>query len=239
MEPSAAASDISALQIAGTELLGSEALSEDLSFKVVDTPEVRVLFDEALDLIHYAGACRRVGRLLRLAAIKDRQWIGGVVLGSPFPAMKDRDEAFGLSAFAKGWKGKGWSSSWVRENADYWKALQSIINHARTFVFPQFQGKGLGIAIHRLLLSEGKRLWQDKYPGPVLGFDTLCTHPRSKLFANNGWILVGRTKGFARDRTVILSKRVSQGLVANVSDNAGLSRRPESTGWWIWVRLLT
>ena len=165
------------------------------------------------------------------------QWIGGVVLGSPFPNIRPRDDAFGISRYARNLADRGLENAWARENRDYWDRLQLVVNQARAFVFPQFAGKGLGIKMHRLLETQGRRLWEAKY-GTLAGFDTLCTEPTSRLFGDNGWTLVGRTKGFSRDPTRTLSRRVAQGALPDVRDNAALTASPTGTKWWVWVRLL-
>jgi len=226
------------IQAEGTKLLrAQECLTNKLSFYIVNTPEMRSLFDQAGDEIHYAGACQRVGRCMRLAIVYKRQWVGGIVLGSTFPNIKPRDEAFGLSCFIKGWQEKQLISPWARENRRYWKGLQLIVNHARTFIFPAFQGNGVGVAAHALLLTEGKRLWEEQYGDPVYGFDTLCTHPGSKLFADNGWELVGRTQGYSRDPSQVFSKRAFVEDWKNIKDNAGLRKLAGNKRWWIWVRV--
>lgn len=91
---------------------------------------------------------------------------------------------------------------------------------------------------HRLLLTEGIRLWEARYGGPVLGLDTLCTHDNSRLFAENGWQLVGRTQGYTRDPQKVFSKRAFAQEWKNISDNAGLGMLEGSTRWWIWVNVL-
>jgi hypothetical protein len=58
----------------------------------------------------------------------------------------------------------------------------------------------------------------------------------SRLFADNGWILGGRTKGYSRDPSRQLSRRVASGEIDGVSDNAGLVGGGHR--WWVWVRLL-
>ncbi len=202
----------------------------------VANPSVRDLFDEGCDEIHYAGACRRVGRCMRLAVLKDGQWAGGIVLGSTFPNIGPRDKALGLKKFVLGWQARGLVSPWARENTQYWSALQSIVNHARTFVFPAYQGSGLGVDAHALLLTQGKRIWEEHYQCGVAAFDTLCTHPSSRLFAENGWELVGQTKGYSRAPAEVLSKRAFAQEWRTISDNAGLAKLEGSTKWWIWVR---
>lgn len=62
-------------------------------------PEVRGVrgsFDAALDKIHYAGSCKRVGRCMRLFVVDGKRWVGGIVLGSTFPNIEARDEALDL-----------------------------------------------------------------------------------------------------------------------------------------------
>lgn len=192
----------------GNELLRSEGrIPKRLSFIVVESPEMRRVFDLAAEEIHYAGACQRVGRCMRLAIVYQGEWIGGIVLGSTFPNICPRDEAFGLTKFLKNWREQGLISPWARENHEYWNRLQFIVNHARTFIFPEFQDNGLGIKAHALLLTEGVQLWEERYNSPVYGLDTLCTHPNSRLFAENGWQLVGRTKGYTRDPSKVFSSR--------------------------------
>jgi len=227
------------IQAAGTQLLSGESFSErSLQFVVVETRQMRSLFDQAADEIHYAGSCQRVGRCMRLAIVYKREWAGGVVLGSTFPNIKPRDDAFGLSSFVRGWKERGLISPWARENREYWQGLQLIVNHARTYIFPAFQGNGLGIATHRLLLTQGRDLWQKRYGGSVHGFDTLCTHPSSRLFAQNGWELVGRTRGYSRAPGQVFSKRAFEETWGNIKENAGLRKLEGSQRWWIWVKVL-
>jgi hypothetical protein len=72
----------------------------------------------------------------------------------------------------------------------------------------------------------------------MVGFDTLCTHPASRLFRDNGWSLVGRTSGYSRDPTRVLSRRAFENDWKTIKDNAGLRRLEGSTRWWIWVRVL-
>jgi hypothetical protein len=195
-------------------------------------------FDEACELLHYAGACRRVGRLLRLAVVKERDWVGGLVLGSPFPNLRPRDDAFGLTKHVQNWRDRGLANPWSAENEAYWHRLQQVANHARSYVFPEYQGHGLGVAAQGLLESVGRRHWETIY-GPVAGFDTLCTDPTSRLFSDNGWMLVGRTKGYSRDPGTLLSRRVADGRFVGVRDNAGLSRSRKNPRWWIWVKVLS
>ena len=196
------------------------------------------LFDEALDEIHYAGSCSRVGRCMRIAAFSDREWVGGIVLGSTFPNILVRDEALGLRKHVASWKKRGLRSPWSRENTAYWSALQTIVNHARTFIFPRYQAHGLGIAAHRRLLTEGIPIWKRRYPGRVTGIDTLCTHEDSRLFKDNGWQLVGRTKGYSSDPSVMFSKRAFQEDWATIKNNVALRRIRGSTRWFVWVRPL-
>jgi hypothetical protein len=219
---------------------GQEALIRDgrpargLHLVPVVSRDLRDIFDEACNRIHYAGACRRVGRCLRLAVVHKGEWAGGTVLGSPFPNIGARDEAFGLTAFTRGYRERGLVSPWASENREYWDRLQGIVNHARTFVFPQFQGLGLGVRVVSMLPSEGREYWESAYAGPVVGFDTHCTSPTSRLFLDNGWELVGRTKGFSRDGKRVFSQRAAQAAVT-VRDNAALTRRRRNVRWWTWV----
>lgn len=175
---------------------------------------------------------------MRLTITFEGQWAGGMVLGSTFPNIRPRDEAFGLTKYVEGWKEKGLVSPWARENRDYWDRLQLIVNHARTFVFPALWGNGIGTAALSLLSTEGKRLWEERYGGPIYGFDTLAAHPTSRLFEDNGWTLVGRTQGYSRDRQKVFSKRASKEEWEDIKDNAGLTKDQDNTRWWIWVKVL-
>jgi GNAT superfamily N-acetyltransferase len=204
----------------------------------VRSPAMRKTFDEACESIHYAGACHRVGRLMRLAIRTPEGWAGGVVLGSPFPNIAVRDRAIGLREHAVGWRERGLTSPWASENREYWDSLQSVVNHARTFVFPTFQGKGVGVEAHRLLLDAGRDLWEARYKAPIKAFDTLCTSNDSRMFLENGWSLVGRTKGYSRDPKRALSRRLADSEDRRGRDNAGLSTRLGNQRWWVWVRPL-
>ena len=204
-----------------------------VSFIEVQHREMRRLFDRALDLTHYAKSCQRVGRCMRLAIIYDTRWVGGVVLGSTFPNVDVRDRALGLKVHVSGFASRGLRNPWSAKNLGYWHCLQSIVNHARTFVFPEFQGRGLGKEAHRRLLKEGVRLWEKKYHQTVYAFDTLCDHSDSGLFLSNGWSHVGETKGFTADykNAFTLRKRTRPSI-----NNAAL--RPGGTRWQVWVRTI-
>lgn len=203
-------------------------------FAEVISSRLHKLFDLALDQIHYAGSCQRVGRCMRLAFMEEGKWAGGMVLGSTFPNILVRDEFLGLRKFVVDYKERGLRNPWMKENTSYWDALQKVVNHARTFVFPQFQGKGVGIRAHGLLLSEGIKLWEAKYASKAYAVDTLCTMPDSGLFRRNGWTCLGRTKGYSSDQSGVFSKRVD-GL-ESVKNNVGLCKRGRS--WWVWAKVL-
>ncbi len=227
-------------RIAGEPLLGlgKGRRCKRLRFIVVEDLKARRLFDRVLDDIHYAGACQRVGRCMRLAVTNGRDWLGGIVLGSTFPNIAVRDEAFGLSQHIRNTKARGLISPFAAENRDYWDRLQKIVNHARTFVFPAFQGSGIGIEMHRLLLTEGRAIWEAAYNECICGFDTLCTHSKSRLFLENGWTLVGRTKGYTRDPQAVFSaRRAFEQEWTTIEENAGLGILKGSKRWWIWVKV--
>lgn len=207
-------------------------------FVEITNPEWRRLFDEALDLLHYAGACQRVGRCMRLAIIHEQQWVGGMVLGSTFPNIDVRDRALGLKKFVESYKARRLKNPWARENRLYWQALQRIVNHARTFIFPMFQGQGLGTLAHSLLLTEGVQLWERKYGDIVYALDNLCDHGDSKLFAKNGWTLVGETKGYRSNRNSTFSQRVIKRRLKMVKNNVGLQPWPDGRRWLVWVKMI-
>jgi GNAT superfamily N-acetyltransferase len=190
----------------------------------------RQVFDTTLAAVHYAGRCQRVGRCMRLSIMDGRRWVGGVVLGSTFANVGCRDEALGLKIYIRGQLPAGVRGPWSRENRAYWDALQTVVNHARTFVFPEFQGRGVGIRAHRLLLTAGIDLWEARYPGAVMALDTLCDSNDSGLFRRNGWIYAGRTKGFGSDRSSTLVDPASGDRLRN---NVALKQtgRP----WEVWV----
>jgi hypothetical protein len=219
--------------------LGRGRACKKLRFTMVDDAEIRKIFDTALDEIHYAGSCQRVGRCLRLVVTNGKLWIGGVVLGSTFPNMAPRDEEFGLTKYIRNTKGRGLISPFASENRLYWDNLQKIVNHARTFIFPEFQGNGIGIKTHKLLLKDGRAIWEKRYKTKIYGFDTLCTHPKSRLFCENGWTLVGRTKGYTRDPQKVLSSRKAfKEEWSNIKENAGLEKLKGNRRWWIWTKVL-
>lgn len=200
---------------------------------VVNDRLVRSAFDEALERLHYARSCQRVGRCMRLAIMLDRCWVGGVVLGSTFPNVDVRDEALGLKVFVRGFQKRGLRNAWCKENVEYWSALQTIVNHARTFVFPEFQGRGLAKTAHQLLLAQGVRIWERQYRERVYALDTLCDQTDSGLFLANGWSLVGQTKGYTADYAGLFSARRKQPARIN---NAAL--KVGRTRWQVWIRVV-
>src|SRR5579884_221914 len=206
---------------------------KSLSFVEIRDPELRQLFDNALDLTHYAKSCQRVGRCMRLAVMQDNHWVGGIVLGSTFPNVGVRDQALGLKVYIAGFASRGLKNPWSAKNRDYWECLQTIVNHARTFIFPEFQGRGLGKEAHRLLLMSGVQLWETKYQQRVYAFDTLCDHADSGLFLANGWTHVGETRGFTANYRKPFSLR--KGASPSIN-NASL--HPGPTKWQVWVRVV-
>jgi len=192
---------------------------------------LRLFFDAALDKLHSSGSCQRVGRIMRLVLLLDGQWVGGVVLGSTFPNILVRDRELDLRQFITDYKDRGLSSPWCRENKPYWEALQTIVNHARAFIFPEFHGHGLATKAQGLLLSEGIALWEKKYNSRVYALDNICDHPSSKLFAENGWKLVGQTRGYTADHDNKFA-----------SDEDGLrinsALTPSGKRWWVWTRII-
>lgn len=222
------------------EAIGNEfvkTLIGENNFDLIEIKDIQwgKLFDKALDEIHYAGSCHRVGRCMRLAIIDSGIWIGGIVLGSTFPNILVRDEALDLRKFVIGWKERGFSSPWSKYNTSYWSNLQKVINHARTFIFPKYQSKGKGIKAHNLLLSKGVNLWKAKYKDDVIGLDTLCTHSESRLFLDNGWSLVGRTKGYTSDPSQVFSKNAFKEEWKNIKNNVALGKTVGSQSWYVWT----
>ena len=118
-----AAAKLSALGAAQLEEERGRSPTRRLRFHPVTDVALKATFDSACELLHYAGACHRVGRRLRLAAMMDERWVGGVVLGSPFPNIRPRDDAFNISRFAGNLSERGLPNAWCRENREYWEVL--------------------------------------------------------------------------------------------------------------------
>lgn len=228
-------SRLSTLQRAGEELMPVHSVAFHLVPQLYGSPgrSFRKVFDQALEELHYAGSCQRVGRCMRLAIVDGQRWLGGIVLGSTFPNVDCRDVALNFKRFVRGDHVANLRSPWARENRAYWERLQSVVNHARTFVFPEYQGKGIGVAAHELLLTEGVACWLDRYPGPVIALDTLCDSRDSGLFLRNAWIHVGVTRGFGSDSRTRLAQDDGDHQLRN---NVGL--KPTNRQWEVWVRPL-
>lgn len=127
---------------------------------------------------------------MRLAVIENGEWMGGIVLGSPFPNLRPRDDAFGLTKYVRDWKDRGLDNPWVRENHLYWSKLQLVVNQARAFVFPDLRGSRIGIRSHALLETEGRAMWEATY-GRLAGFDTLArnqSHGSSRTTDGTSWV---------------------------------------------------
>jgi hypothetical protein len=231
--------DLRALRGSGEHLLPSVPLESELSLLplIYGRPgrRLRQIFDLALSKIHYAGKCQRVGRCMRLAVVTaDHQWVGGIVLGSTFPNIHVRDSALGLKPYVRDTPRRGLRSPWSSENKEYWERLQTVVNHARTFIFPEFQGRGIGVQSHRQLLTQGISRWQERYPGQVTGLDTLCDSADSGLFRRNGWDYVGTTTGYKADRSRVFVP--TEGTNRRLCNNVALTRSGRQ--WEVWVRKL-
>jgi hypothetical protein len=213
-------------------------LREELSFIETNDAFLKKLFDQALDILHYAKSVQRVGRCMRLAVIRDKNWVGGITLGSTFPNIFVRDEALGLRKFVENYKERGLKNPWVKENYLYWHALQTLVNHARSFTFPMFQGSGIGTAAEKLLLTKGVKLWEEKYHDRVYALDNLTDRADSKMFLNNGWQMVGQTKGFSSNPDEIFSQRLGYKNKEQIRNNIGLSTSGKAIHWFVWVKII-
>jgi GNAT superfamily N-acetyltransferase len=214
-------------------LPSSHSWPNETRFVEVKDPVCRELFDLSLQQVHYAGSCQRVGRCMRLAVSLQGHWVGGVVLGSTFPNIDVRDEILGMKIYVRDVASRGLRNPWSSGNRLYWDTLQTIVNHARTFVFPEFQGQGIGIRTHKALLSSGIRLWEMKYSQKVYALDTLCDQTDSGLFVKNGWTHAGQTRGYTADYgSQFTQARKSKTRINNAALRTG-SRR-----WEVWVRIL-
>jgi len=214
----------------------SPSVRPRIHFVPVTDKDTRRMFDQTLDLIHYARSCQRVGRCIRLCIYERSTWVGGIVLGSTFANVDVRDQALGLKQLVQNTRARGIRHPWSRENHAYWNCLQHVVNHARTFIFPPFQRRGLGKLAHRELLRTGVCHWERRYAERVLALDTLCTHCDSKLFTSNGWQLVGRTKGYTSDPDQVFSKRAFGEEWGQIRHNIALKRMGKNNiRWWVWV----
>jgi hypothetical protein len=163
-----------------------------------------------------------------------------VCLGKPepstFPNIDVRDSELGLKKFVRDAASRGLNNPWSRDNRGYWQALQHVVNHARTFIFPCFQGHGLGIAAHRELLRSGLRHWERRYQERAAALDTLCTHSDSKLFSQNRWKLVGNTRGYTSDPAHVFSTPAFVNEWKSIRHNVALKRiAPGQDRWWVWT----
>jgi hypothetical protein len=170
---------------------------------------------------------------MRLAILANGSWAGGIVLGSTFPNIDVRDEILGFKPFVRNLRARGLKNPWSRDNVEYWTALQTVVNHARTFIFPSFQGKGIGKNAHAELLGKGFRLWEQRYKCKVYALDTLCDSADSGLFLSNGWTLAGKTKGYTADYTHAFAKKK---IMETSINNAALKHG--KTAWQVWVKIV-
>jgi len=138
-----------------------------------------------------------------------------------------------MKVYVRDFLTRGLKNPWSSANTLYWSALQTIVNHARTFVFPEFQGQGIGIRTHEALLSCGIKLWEKKYSDKVYALDTLCDHADSGLFVRNGWTHAGQTQGYTADYQNSFTQKRRRTPRIN---NAALRRGSRS--WEVWVRVL-
>jgi GNAT superfamily N-acetyltransferase len=151
-------------------------------------------FNQTLKHLHYAGACYPVGRFLRLMVFERDSWVGGFVLRGTIPHVTCRDKFFGLYRFRR--RGR-----FPAARSGYWRRLNEIVNIGRIFVFPEFQGMGIGAGIVRLASSCSKTYWKNMYDAPVRGLDCLDLAPpqHARIFTDNGWQFLGLTTGHSRD----------------------------------------
>jgi hypothetical protein len=228
------------IQSEGNEILRACNSNNGKLLHLVEVKDARwqKLFDDGLDISHYAGSCQRVGRCMRLAISEQGRWVGGIVLGSPFPNVLARDEVVGLRKYVVDYRERGLASPWSRRNRPYWEALQKVVNHARTFIFPEFRGRGIATCSHGLMATEGIALWKVKYGGDVMALDALCSEKDSELYRRNAWIPAGRTKGFASIPGTVFSKSLAKFKRKTFGARNNVALRPGNVQWMVWVKVV-
>jgi hypothetical protein len=115
------------------------------------------------------------------------------VLRNTIPHVTCRDQFFRLYSFRHGGR-------FPSARSKYWQLLNQIVNIGRIFVFPEFQGMGIGISIVGLAETTAIAYWRDIYDSKVKGLDCLdlATPKHAKIFTENGWAYLGRTTGNSR-----------------------------------------
>jgi hypothetical protein len=210
----------------------SSALEEEkgktgLHFRLCTKRKTGKKFTEALQQLHYAGSCKSVGRFLRLMLLDDSRWVGGLIIRNALPIVQCRDEFFGINQFRK-------SGRIPKSGSPYWDKLNRIVNMARAFIFEEFQGLGYGTKMIQLLETDAVKIWKRKYGFLPIGYDCLDNAPpeKAKIFLNNGWDFIGRTRGYSHSRCY------KPGKVKSQSNPISGRMEKSSFQWYVYTKKL-
>jgi hypothetical protein len=140
---------------------------------------------QLLDRHHYLGSLKPVGeRLHYLATDGAGHWLAILVFSAAANHLRAREEWI------------GWSNEQRR------RRLSLITNNCRFVLLPDYEVPNLGSRILRLTLDRLSADWQAHYGHPILAVETFVDPGqfRGTVYTANGWIELGETDGWGRQR---------------------------------------
>lgn len=140
---------------------------------------------QLLDQHHYLGSLKPVGeRLHYVATDASGHWVAILVFSAAAHHLRAREEWI------------GWSNEQRR------RRLSLITNHCRFLLLPGYDVPNLGSRVLRLTLDRLSADWQAHYGHPILAVETFVDPDQFQgtLYTANGWIELGQTDGWGRQR---------------------------------------
>lgn len=141
-------------------------------------------FNELLEQQHYLGNARLVGEQMRYVAHIGEDWVGLLGWHAGSFNLKDRE------------KWIGWSHAQRRER------LPLVVNNSRFLLLGKPAAPNLASKILSLCTTRLSSDWESRYGHGVLIAETFVDPQlyRGASYSSSGWILLGQTRGFRRDR---------------------------------------
>lgn len=148
-----------------------------ITLDLVNTPTKKFNFDQIVKNYHtYKPSVDIVGRCINWLIKCNGEVIGSIGIGSSVMAMKPRDDYIG----------------WTKE-----QRLRNLVKTGTNWRFCLKDKSKYSSKILSVFCKEARKEWKKKYNQNLVLLETLIEPPyEGTSYKANGWICVGKTKGF-------------------------------------------
>jgi|TARA_R100000501_G_C2616732_1_gene110257 hypothetical protein len=151
--------------------------SHRISLELVENSTQKFNFEQIVKNHHtYKPSVDLVGRRIDWLIKSDGKYIGAIGVGSSVMAMKPRDDFIG----------------WNKE-----LRLKNLVKTCTNWRYCLIDKTTFSSKILKMFCKEARKEWKKKYGDNLVLIETLVEPPYEGIcYKSNGWILVGKTKGF-------------------------------------------